>query len=185
MTTPRRKFLQSLAATGGVLAFSTRPPALLAQAAREAKAPDPDGRILVLVQLAGGNDGLNTVAPFADDEYRRRRPSLALGRDTVHKLNDSLGLHPQMEGFKELFDAGTVAVVQGVGYPNPNRSHFRSMDIWHSARPDIEHKRDGWMGRAMDAVARQLSGRAPGLACPRCAVWKITNCNWARTLRRT
>ncbi len=164
MTTPRRKFLQSLAATGGVLAFSTRPPALLAQAAREAKAPAPDGRILVLVQLAGGNDGLNTVAPFADDEYRRRRPSLALGRDTVHKLNDSLGLHPQMEGFKELFDAGTVAVVQGVGYPNPNRSHFRSMDIWHSARPDIEHKRDGWMGRAMDAVARQLSGRAPGLA---------------------
>ena len=161
MTIHRRHFLQTLAATGGVIAMGARPPSLLVRAAKN---DDPDGRILVLVQLAGGNDGLNTVVPFADDEYRKRRPSLALDRNAVHKLNDTLGLHPQMEGFKELHDDGALAVVQGVGYPKPNRSHFRSMDIWHSARPDIEHKRDGWMGRSMDAAAPRLAGTVPGLA---------------------
>jgi uncharacterized protein (DUF1501 family) len=106
--------------------------------------------ILVAVQLSGGNDGLNTVIPFADPGYYQFRSSLAIPTDSVLPLTDSVGLHPNMSGLKTLYDQGLVAVVQGVGYPNPNRSHFRSMDIWHTARPDII-ERTGWLGRYLDA----------------------------------
>ena len=101
----RRNFLKQVGATGAasLVALGTRPQALFARAAKTA-AVDPDGRILVLVQLVGGNDGLNTVIPFGDDIYRRQRPSLGFGKSKVLRLNDQLGLHPQMNGFKELFD---------------------------------------------------------------------------------
>jgi uncharacterized protein (DUF1501 family) len=107
-------------------------------------------KILVAVQLSGGNDGLNTLIPFADPGYYQLRSSLAIPTSDVLPLTDSLALHPSLTGLKRLYDQGMVAVVQGVGYPNPNRSHFRSMDIWHSARPDIL-ERTGWLGRYLDA----------------------------------
>ncbi len=161
----RRNFLKQVGATGAtsLVALGTRPQALFARAAKTA-AVDPDGRILVLVQLAGGNDGLNTVIPFGDDIYRRQRPSLGFGKSKVLRLNDQLGLHPQMNGFKELFDEDALGIVQGVGYPNPNRSHFRSMDIWHTAKPGVVDKRDGWLGRAFDDMEGKLSGQVPAVA---------------------
>lgn len=109
-----------------------------------------DGKILVVVQLSGGNDGLNTVTPFADDVYRRSRGALAHAADRVHKLNNYLGLAPNLPYFKEMYDQGRLSVINGVGYPNPNRSHFRSMDIWHSGYPEKEVVTSGWLGRYFD-----------------------------------
>lgn len=109
-----------------------------------------DGKILVVVQLSGGNDGLNTVSPYADDVYRRARGNLAHAADRVHKLDNYLGLAPNLPYFKELYDQGRMSVINGVGYPNPNRSHFRSMDIWHSAYPEKEVVTSGWLGRFFD-----------------------------------
>jgi uncharacterized protein (DUF1501 family) len=111
-------------------------------------------RILVVVQLGGGNDGLNSVVPYGDDRYYKARPTLAIAKSAVLPLNDRLGLNPNLDPFKGLYDAGHLAIVQGVGYPNPDRSHFRSTDIWTSARPDIQ-ERTGWLGRFLDA---QCSG---------------------------
>lgn len=119
----------------------------------------PDERILVIVQLSGGNDGLNTVVPYGDREYHAARPSLALGEPGKAKNGGAaleldrdrgIGLHPNLTGLKELHDDGRLAVVAGVGYPNPNRSHFASMDIWQSGRP--EGKGTGWLGRYVDAT---------------------------------
>lgn len=112
----------------------------------------PDDHILVVVQLSGGNDGLNTVIPFGYGEYYKARPGIGVPADQVLKLSgvsEGVGLHPQMTGLKELHDQGMLAVVQGVGYPNPNRSHFKSMDIWHTA--DISATGDGWLGRYFDS----------------------------------
>src|SRR3954470_12209912 len=109
-----------------------------------------DGKILVVVQMSGGNDGLNTVIPYADDAYHRARPAIGHDAKTVLKLADLLGLHPNLAGLKRLYDNGLMSIVQGVGYPNPNRSHFRSMDIWHSAQPDKEVTTNGWLGRYFD-----------------------------------
>src|SRR5207253_3030719 len=83
-----------------------------------------DTTILVILQMAGGNDGLNTVVPFTNDYYHRARPGLGLAAKEVLKLNDELGLHSGLSGFKDLYDGGKLAIVQGIGYPNPNRSHF-------------------------------------------------------------
>lgn len=107
-------------------------------------------RVLVVIQLSGGNDGLNTVVPFAMDEYFRARPQLAIPRTKLLRLNDQLGLHPALEGMHALFEQGHLAIVQGVGYPNPDRSHFRSMDIWHTAQPEALMVRQGWLGRYLD-----------------------------------
>jgi len=110
-----------------------------------------EDRILVVIQLSGGNDGLNTLVPFGDDGYHRVRPGIGLSGDDVLRLdrNGGLGLHGSMGGFKELYDDGLCAIVQGVGYPNPNRSHFASMDIWHTA--DTNGTGDGWIGKYVDA----------------------------------
>jgi len=113
-----------------------------------------DGTILVVLQLAGGNDGLNTVVPFTDDAYFKARPSLALARDSVLRINDSLGLHPNLTGLKSLFDNGEAVILQGVGYPNPNRSHFRSMEIWHTASDADKNEHYGWIGRYFDAACQ-------------------------------
>src|SRR5438874_13785161 len=109
-----------------------------------------DGKILVVVQLSGGNDGLNTVIPYADDAYHRARPALGHDNKTVLKVDDYLGLHPNLAPLKNLLDDGRMSIVQGVGYPNPNRSHFRSMDIWQSAAPEKEMITSGWIGRYFD-----------------------------------
>ncbi len=113
-----------------------------------------DGKILVVVQLSGGNDGLNTIIPYADDLYHRARPALQHDSKTVHKIDDHLGLHPNLGGLKKLYDRGMMSIVQGVGYPNPNRSHFRSMDIWHSAQPEKEVVTSGWLGRYFDNTCK-------------------------------
>jgi uncharacterized protein (DUF1501 family) len=111
----------------------------------------PQDRILVVVQLGGGNDGLNTVIPFGDAAYYRARPQIGIRADRALLLDRQagLGLHPSLTGLKGLFDDGLMSVIQGVGYPNPNRSHFKSMDIWHTA--DTSATGNGWLGRYFDA----------------------------------
>jgi uncharacterized protein (DUF1501 family) len=117
------------------------------------KSLDPDN-ILVVCQLSGGNDGLNTIVPFTDPNYYRARPNLGISKEEVIKIESDLGLHPKMEGIAELFKEGKVAVINNVGYPNPNRSHFKSMDIWQSASPEGTMKY-GWVGRTMDIFSEQ------------------------------
>jgi uncharacterized protein (DUF1501 family) len=113
----------------------------------------PDERVLVVIQLAGGNDGLNTVVPFGDPAYYRVRPAINVPAKSVLRLSKNaagaeVGFHPQLTGFKDLYDDGMLTVIQGVGYPNPNRSHFKSMDIWHTA--DTSGTGTGWLGRFFD-----------------------------------
>ena len=104
-------------------------------------------RALVVVQLSGGNDTLNTVMPYNDGNYFDFRQTVKLDADKVHPISDSLAFNPSMGPIKRLWDDGNVAVINGIGYPNPNRSHFRSMDIWHTALPD-DIGREGWLGLA-------------------------------------
>lgn len=105
--------------------------------------------IFVVCQFSGGNDGLNTVVPYADSQYYKLRPTLGLAEDKVLKLNNAMGLHPGMAGVQKLFQEGKVAIVQNVGYPHPNRSHFESMRIWQSASPE-NNISGGWIGRYLD-----------------------------------
>jgi uncharacterized protein (DUF1501 family) len=109
-----------------------------------------DAPILLLVQLAGGNDGLNTVVPYTNDDYYRARPRLGLAAQEVLRLNETTGLHPSLIAFKEFFDAGHLQVVPNVGYPNPNRSHFRSTEIWQTASDAQKSEKYGWVGRYFD-----------------------------------
>lgn len=111
----------------------------------------PDDRILVVVQMGGGNDGLNSIVPFTNDAYYRARPNLAVPQKDVIRITDELGLHPNLGKLKELYDKGAMAVVQGVGYPNPSRSHFKSMEIWQTADPEGRVVRYGWVGRYFDS----------------------------------
>lgn len=126
----------------------------------------PDDRILLVVQLSGGNDGLNTIPPFASDEYYKARPTLAIPRDKVLKLapNAGVGLHPDLADLKTLYDAGLLSIIQGVGYPNPNRSHFASMDIWHTG-DTRGGKGLGWIGKTLDQVAVKADGTCEPTAC--------------------
>ncbi|SCK29281.1 DUF1501 domain-containing protein [Vogesella sp. LIG4] len=112
-----------------------------------ALAPAGYERLLILVELKGGNDGLNTVVPFASSDYYRLRPSLAIAREQVLQLNESSGLHPALAPLLPLWQAGQLAIVQGVGYPEPNLSHFRSIDIWDSASNSQQYLSDGWLTR--------------------------------------
>lgn len=108
--------------------------------------------ILVVCQLSGGNDGLNTIVPYAEKLYYTYRPTLGIPEENVLKLNEKVGMHPALAPLVELFNKKQVAIIQNVGYPNPNRSHFASMDIWQSASPDRKLKY-GWIGRHADAAA--------------------------------
>ncbi len=109
-----------------------------------------DGKVLVIIQLSGGNDGLNTVVPFRNDIYYKERKRIAIAADKVLKLSDEQGFHPALQGLKEIFDDGNLSILNGVGYPNPDRSHFRSMDIWHTASDSNEYLNNGWIGRYLD-----------------------------------
>ncbi len=155
--TTRRVFLQKgltlLAVSPTIPTFLDQTVLALANPEDVARTQQPsgtDGKILVIVQLSGGNDGLNTVVPYADDAYRRARPSLAHESNKVLKIDNYLSLHPNLAPVKSLYDDGMMSIIHGVGYPNPNRSHFRSMDIWHSAAPDKEVITSGWLGRYFD-----------------------------------
>jgi uncharacterized protein (DUF1501 family) len=153
----RRDFLR----TSTLLALAPTVPGFLARTARAA-APERDRRVLVVIQLDGGNDGLNTVVPFADPEYGKLRTTLKQNPKRLIKLNDAAGLHPSLSGFGKLLEKGQLAVIPGVGYPNPSRSHFRSMAIWQTARFDPEeHNGLGWLGRALDGGPAPAGG-APG-----------------------
>lgn len=114
----------------------------------------PGNKVVVILQLSGGNDGLNTVIPVRNDIYYRSRPRLGIPRDKALSLTDDAGLHPALPAFKELFDNGDLAILNNVGYPNPDRSHFRSMDIWHSASESDEYWTNGWVGRYLDAQCK-------------------------------
>jgi uncharacterized protein (DUF1501 family) len=118
-----------------------------------------DAPILVVLQLAGGNDGLNTIVPHGDDAYYKARPRLAVSKKSILTLNDAVGLAPQLAFLKASYDDGRLAIVQGVGYPNPNRSHFRSTEIWECATDAGKVSKTGWLGRYFD-------NQCAGLAVP-------------------
>lgn len=108
-------------------------------------------RILIILQLSGGNDGLNTVVPFRNDRYYQARPSLGIPSGKVLKVSDELGLNPALGKFQEVYDRGHLTVINNVGYPNPDRSHFRSMDIWQTASGSSDYLQTGWIGRYLDS----------------------------------
>jgi uncharacterized protein (DUF1501 family) len=153
----RREFLRTTV-LGSALSWTV--PAFLANtfAALQAGAADSttqiatgqDATILVVLQMAGGNDGLNTVVPYANDFYHNARPKIGLPAGKILKVNGDIGFHGALAGFKNLYDSGNLAVVQGVGYPNPNRSHFRSTEIWQTASDSEKIEKYGWLGRYFD-----------------------------------
>jgi uncharacterized protein (DUF1501 family) len=157
----RREFLRTTV-LGGALSWTV--PAFLANtfSALHADAADKatqvqtgrDGTILVVLQMAGGNDGLNTIVPYTNDYYHRARPKIGLKEKSVLKINDDVAFNSSLEGFKELYDAGQLAVIQGIGYPNPNRSHFRSTEIWQTATDSDKVEKYGWLGRYFDNTCR-------------------------------
>ena len=104
--------------------------------------------VLVVLQLSGGNDGLNTVVPYSNPRYFDNRPNVRIPEEQVLPINGEIGFNPNMREMKDLYDQGKVAIIQGIGYPTPNRSHFRSMDIWHTCEPE-KIADEGWLGRAI------------------------------------
>src|SRR5262245_3320730 len=160
----RRDFLQVSAglsvalATPGAFAQSGTPTGKAAQKAGEPGGPRRWDRILVLVELKGANDGLNTVIPYADPLYRQLRGSLAIARERVVQLDPRVGLHPSLKGLGESWQAHDLAIVQGIGYPYPNRSHFRSIEIWDTASASSQTLTEGWIAQAF-ANVRRPAGR--------------------------
>lgn len=142
----RKEFIQ----VGSLATASLMVPKFLK--AFEGSAMVPQGnKVVVILQLSGGNDGLNTVIPVRNDLYYKARPRLGIERTRALGLTDEAGLHPALTGLKELYDDGSLAILNNVGYPNPDRSHFRSMDIWHTASQSSEYWTTGWLGRYLDA----------------------------------
>ncbi len=155
----RRQFLDRTLKGSSLVALNAMVPQFISRTAMAAT-PGKDN-ILVVLELTGGNDGLNTVIPYADDLYHKARPTLRQTKDAVIRLDDHVGLHPGLQGLRKLWDQGQLAVVQGIGYPNPERSHFEAMDIWHSADPSAATK-TGWLSRAA-AETDNHSGSVPML----------------------
>jgi uncharacterized protein (DUF1501 family) len=153
----RREFLKVSAAGSTLIALDGVLPRFLARTAAQAPAADQRGArdtILVVVQLTGGNDGLNTVIPYSDADYARYRPTLR--QTNYHRVNDRIALNEAMNGFNELLQDNALCIVQGVGYPNPSQSHFRSMDIWQAASTAPELN-EGWIGKALRHVPAAAS----------------------------
>ena len=117
-----------------------------------------EGKVLVIIQLSGGNDGLNTVVPYQNDIYYSNRPGINISPDKVIPLTDNMGLHPNLPGLASLYDEGALSIINSVGYPNPNRSHFRSMDIWQTASDANQYLQSGWVGRWLDANCQESCG---------------------------
>lgn len=152
----RRTFLKGGFGGVAVISVGSVMPAVFVRAmfSPESTAYAAQGRVLVVLQQAGGNDGLNTLIPYSEPAYYDARGELAIAQEQVLALNERVGLHPAMTGMKSLYDAGNLAVVEGVGYPNPDRSHFRSMEIWHTANPE-NVSYDGWLGKYLDATSEE------------------------------
>ncbi|GAC1532114.1 MAG: DUF1501 domain-containing protein [Vulcanimicrobiaceae bacterium] len=161
MTTRRAFISRSL----GVAVLGGTMPSFLAGAADAQPLPalgatvDP-GNVLLVVQMGGGNDGLNTVVPYTDDAYHRVRPGIGIAANAVLKISDRIGLNPALDGLDDLYRDGRVAIVQGVGYPNPNRSHFEATQIWETASPDRPVS-SGWLGRYLDRTVEPVPATAP------------------------
>lgn len=157
----RREFLRG-AVLGGALTWTV--PSFLAQTFNQLHAEEADkavqaktgkeSSILVVMQLAGGNDGLNTIVPVGNDYYHKARPNLGIQGANTLRLNDEFGFHPALGPLKELYDAGNLSIIHGVGYPNPNRSHFRSTEIWHTASDAKKVEKYGWLGRYFDNACK-------------------------------
>ncbi|KAA9041819.1 DUF1501 domain-containing protein [Ginsengibacter hankyongi] len=146
----RKEFLQ----IGSLATASLMLPKFLKAFDGKAIVP-PGNKVLVVLQFSGGNDGLNTVIPIRNDIYYKSRPKLGIEKEKALSLTDEAGINPALPAFKELFDDGSLGIMNSVGYPNPDRSHFRSMDIWQSASDSDKYIYTGWLGRYLDA---QCSG---------------------------
>jgi len=148
----RRDFLKATLGASALSSFAPAVPNFLVRSVMASPKRDDRDTVLVVVQLSGGNDGLNTVVPYGDDEYARNRSTLRLPSKELHKIDSVIGLHPRMEAFMRLYKDGHLSIVQGVGYPNSDRSHDGAMRIWHTADPDQPACQTGWLGRAADSV---------------------------------
>ena len=150
MLIKRKEFIQ----VGSLATASMLLPRFL-KAFENKNAVPPGNKVVVVLQLSGGNDGLNTVIPFRDDLYYKARPQLGIAASKALQLNDETALHPALNTFRQLYDEGNLGIINSVGYPNPDRSHFRSMDIWQSASSSDQYLNSGWAGRYLDAQCRQ------------------------------
>ncbi|MBS1667907.1 MAG: DUF1501 domain-containing protein [Bacteroidetes bacterium] len=150
MLIKRKEFFQ----LGSLATASMMVPKFLKAFERPSMAP-PGNKVLVVLQMSGGNDGLNTVIPIGNDIYYRSRPRLGIEKGKALALTDDVALHPSLVGFKELYDDGSLGIMNSVGYPNPDRSHFRSMDIWQTASESKSYISTGWLGRYLDAQCQQ------------------------------
>jgi uncharacterized protein (DUF1501 family) len=167
----RRNFLKLGGAGAVVVMAGSTVPMFISQAfasGQPGASLSNGSQALVIVELQGGNDGLNTVIPFSDAQYYKLRPTLAIQPNSVLKLNSNVGLHPSMTGLQGLYNDGKLAIVQGVCYPNPSLSHFEASDIWQSAQPTLKGGRSGWVARSLDAqpasntaLAASLTGDVP------------------------
>ncbi|MDA8967705.1 DUF1501 domain-containing protein [bacterium] len=155
----RRRLLGNAGVSTSLLTFGMTAPGVLCDAATLST----EQNVLVVVEMAGGNDGLNTVVPLRDELYRKARPNLAIGSADALPIDDNLGLHPSMRGMADLLENGNLSIVQGVGYENPNRSHFESMDIWHSCQRKGEPRKSGWIGRYLESANLEDLADPPAL----------------------
>lgn len=145
----RKDFIQ----LGSLATASLLMPQFL-KAFESGKLVPPGNKVTVIIQFSGGNDGLNTVIPYRNDLYYSNRPRLGIQRNAALSLTDEAGLHPLLTAFKELYDDGSLGIFNSVGYPNPDKSHFRSMDIWHTASDSRDYWNTGWLGRYLDAQCK-------------------------------
>ena len=142
----RRDFFK----TSALASTSLMVPSFLKGYAAKGLLNSRSGKNMIVIQLSGGNDGLNTIVPFQNDIYYQNRPTLGVQKKDVLKISDELGFNPAIEALRPLFDDGLMSIINSVGYPNPDRSHFRSMDIWHTASSSNEYLSSGWIGRYLD-----------------------------------
>lgn len=167
MAITRRQFLKSsLAAAPAAAVMPVVFSRAIAASVHERANPSMGNRTLVIVQMAGGNDGLNTVVPTNDGVYYDTRPSVNIAPGKSLLLNKDVGLNPSLTAFKELWDEGTLAIVEGVGYPKPNFSHFNSMDVWQTADPNVRGF-EGWVGRYLEGVVNAESNNVISMAVGR------------------
>ena len=164
MTCTRRNFLKATIGSSTLLSITPAAPNFLVHSMMAA-AHERDKRdtVLVVVQLSAGNDGLNTVVPYEDDEYVRNRPTLRLPPNEIHKIDSRLGFHPRMGAFMRLYEEGHLSIIQGVGYPNTDRSHESGMRIWHTANPEKPGCQTGWLGRTVDNIREPNSINTPAV----------------------
>jgi uncharacterized protein (DUF1501 family) len=164
MSQTRRQFLKSALGASTMLSLAPSVPAFLARTALAGSQPRAErDTVLVLIELSGGNDGLNTLVPYTNDAYARSRPTIRIPERELRKIDSDFGFHPRMRAFQRLYQEGHLSVVHDVGYPNPTGDHFAAMRDWHTARPHEATCQTGWAGRAIDHIYRPDSGEVIGV----------------------